>query len=265
LCAADYGVPQTRHRAILVASRIPAHRVGPPEPTRAEHPGDGDLFGPALLGWVSMADALGPDWPDRAAWTVTGDRHVFADIGVRRELAAYRRTRGEGCADRHGDRPDTPADRPAPTVTGKARSDMWVLRNNNTANAAVRALDEPAPTLFFGGRGNAVDWMQSRPSTTVQGDPQIAPPGPGDREGGEPQFGPATVRVSVAEAACLQGFRADFPWQGTQTACYQQVGNAVPPPLAAAVVGHLLDVDWRPIVAGYLARTALTSDREVAS
>ena len=266
LCAADYGVPQTRRRAILVASRIPAHRVGPPEPTHAEHPGEGDLFGPALPGWVSMAAALGPDWPDRAPWAVTGGANgaVFGGAQPRRVVAAYRRTRGEGVTDRHGDRPDTPANGPAPTVTGKARSDTWVLRNNNTANAAVRALDEPAPTLFWGGRCNAVDWAQTRPATTVQGDLRIAPPDHRDREGGEPQFGPATVRVSVAEAACLQGFRADFPWRGTRSSRFQQVGNAVPPPLTAAVVGHLLDVDWRPLVAAYLARTALAPDREVA-
>lgn len=52
LCAADYGVPQTRRRAILMASRV--RPVTTPTPTHAEHPG---LFGEAP--WVSMADALG--------------------------------------------------------------------------------------------------------------------------------------------------------------------------------------------------------------
>lgn len=108
-------------------------------------------------------------------------------------------------------------------------------------------------------------WTVTRLATTVQGDPRIAPPGHRDRTGGEPQFGPETVHVSVAEAACLQSFRADFPWQGTRSSRFGQIGNAVPPPLAAAVVGHLLAVDWRPIVTAYLARTALVSDREVAS
>jgi len=238
LCAADVGVPQTRHRAILVASRIPAHRVGPPEPTHAEHPGSGDLFGPPLPGWVSMATALGPDWPDRAAWT--------ANAAVRGELPAYR----------HG---------------------SWVLRTGNNSHVTGRAgskagdgdvqryerpITRPAPTLdtVTGGK-----WTLIRPATTVQGDPRIAPPGHRDREGGESQFGPETIHVTVAEAACLQGFRADYPWQGTRTAQFRQIGNAVPPPLAAAVVGHPLDVDWRPLVAVYLARTALASDREVAS
>lgn len=147
LCAADYGVPQTRHRAILMASRIPTHRVGPPEPTHAERPGDGDLFGPPLPGWVSMATALGPDWPDRASWAVTGGANgaVFGGAQPRRVVAAYRRTRGEGVTDRHGDRPDTPVDGPAPTVTGKARSDSWVLRTGNNTSYVVER-DESAGT-----------------------------------------------------------------------------------------------------------------------
>ncbi len=42
-------------------------------------------------------------------------------------------------------------------------------------------------------------------------------------------------QVTVEECATLQGFPAGYPWQGTKTAQYRQVGNAVPPPLAEAL------------------------------
>lgn len=55
LDAADYGVPQTRERAFLLASRT--RRVGPPAPTHAEHPHP-CLDGTDELPWVTMAEAL---------------------------------------------------------------------------------------------------------------------------------------------------------------------------------------------------------------
>jgi DNA (cytosine-5)-methyltransferase 1 len=56
---------------------------------------------------------------------------------------------------------------------------------------------------------------------------------PGDKR--PPQFRNA-VRVSVEDAAALQGFRADYPWQGSRSRCFLQIGNAVCPPLARLVV-----------------------------
>lgn len=46
------------------------------------------------------------------------------------------------------------------------------------------------------------------------------------------QFAGETVRVTVQEAAILQGFPADYPWQGNKGQQHRQVGDAMPPPLA---------------------------------
>jgi len=47
------------------------------------------------------------------------------------------------------------------------------------------------------------------------------------------------VRISVEEAGVLQGFRADYPWQGSRSRRFLQIGNAVCPPLARLVVAAL--------------------------
>lgn len=44
------------------------------------------------------------------------------------------------------------------------------------------------------------------------------------------------IRVSVADAAALQTFPPTHPFQGTRTKQYEQVGNAMPPKLAEAVI-----------------------------
>ncbi|HEX4304830.1 MAG TPA: DNA cytosine methyltransferase [Solirubrobacterales bacterium] len=88
-------------------------------------------------------------------------------------------------------------------------------------------------------------WTGRRPATTVLATARISAPTARDRDPNwkpgdawPPQFRNA-VRITVEEAAALQGFRTDYPWQGSRTRCFLQIGNAVCPPLARLVVAEI--------------------------
>lgn len=83
-------------------------------------------------------------------------------------------------------------------------------------------------------------WVHERPATTLVGSfsPDIVA-APGYRTEISRQDAEGSVRVTVEEAAILQGFRPDYPWQGTKSKQFEQVGNVVCPPVAAAIVREL--------------------------
>ena len=240
LLAADYGVPQTRTRAILMASRV--RTVTPPEPTHAEHPEGADLFGGGHREkWVSMAEALGWGFDSEPSCTVssggaaTGGAEPFANAGYRKRLESFvsAGVTGEG-------RPKDPETQPADTITGKGTA-YWQERPAPTIVTTRRSKGGlvVGRQLPPGEGENVGGWGWTRPATTVAGDPRIADPGHKDRANGERQFRPDGIRVTVQEAGVLQSFRPDYPWQGTRTKQYEQVGNAVPPLMAARVLAAL--------------------------
>lgn len=228
LCAADYGVGQVRNRAVLIGSAV--RKVQPPEPTHGEAGGTWDLFGGYLAPWRTMADTLGWGATDRPSPTVTaggaksGGVEPFARGG--REALHNAQERG-----------------------------AWVLHTNRDQRAdGTRQTSDPytrpAPTLTGKSGGQ---WVFKRPATTVQATNRIAPPGHRDRAGGERQFGPETIRITVIEAGLLQSFPADYPWQGSRNKQHEQVGNAVPPLLAAHVVAAAAGLKAPALAAGEAA------------
>lgn len=150
LVAADYGVPQTRTRAILIGSRT--RHVSMPEPTHAKGGADATLFSEALPPWVSMATALG--WGMTTRELVGFPRRADSDTTDGDVVTI------DGVDYRARDLSNT--DDPAQTVTEKARSwQRWPeaaveLRGGVMENAARRTLDEPAQTIAFG--HNAAQW-----------------------------------------------------------------------------------------------------------
>lgn len=228
LHAEQYGVPQTRKRAFLLASLNGP--VQPPTPTHSRYysrnPGQLDL---GVDKWVSMAEALGWGLRERPSPTVTGGG---TETGGAEPIAKL-----------YTSRPD------------------WVLRNNSSANAAERSPRQPSPTLYFGQRSNYCawewrgegpmpeqpEWPFERPAPTVVGSRrssggmligrQLGDDSRADVGGHQTSKGLrsgqlAGVRVTVGEAGVLQSFPADHPWQGKQGKQFLQCGNAVPPRLA---------------------------------
>lgn len=259
LHAEQYGVPQTRKRAILMAERD-ADMILPPTPTHSRYyPRSPEKLDEGVLPWVSMAQALGWGMTERPSMTVagggtsTGGAEPFgngARKGMARELGAGRYLRSPQSVAGVG-RATREAEQPCVTVTSNFDRATW-------ENGCVRPGDEPAPSMtasmdngnsrfrerVVSPTGEAIDdWGEVRPATTIVSSfaPEIVR-GPGYRKPGDGpcQKAPGSVRVEPWEAGILQSFPADYPWQGSKTKQFQQIGNAVPCLLAKAVVEALL-------------------------
>lgn len=238
----QYGVPQTRKRAILIA-RSDGIEAAPPKPTHSRYyPRDPKRLDPGVKKWVSMAEALG--------WEVDGEVVLRSNYGTGGDPA----NRGERSTDE-----------PAATVTSKVDRNKWVAakvqgsgRVERHGERPPRELDEPAFTIRanaggmepggfrFEERVESVpgdpSWVEDRPSPTIVGSfsPQtVAAPGyrkPGD---GPRQNAPGSVKVTVEEASTLQSY-PPMEWRGSNSKKFLQIGNAVPPRLAEAILSTLM-------------------------
>lgn len=263
----QFGVPQTRKRAILIASRV--KEVAMPVPTHSKyHNRTPDRLDKGVLPWVSMAEALRwgmthRPYPTIAAGTAAGgtDPQAIGGSGSRRTIATERE---EG---RWIEQPEDHPLRDNVIQLRKVPEDAMLCPTNLRPNAALRTLDQPAPTMAFGHEtprwvtpdelaayrarvaakaaerennqsGTKFDlaWPADRPAPTVAGRDIVTMPGANaNRFNGSTKSRNDGLRVTIEEAGVLQSFRPDYPWQGGKGSKFQQCGNAVPPVLGAAV------------------------------
>lgn len=277
--AEQYGVPQTRKRAILIASR---HRqVTGPTPTHSKfHTRTPSRLDEGVAKWTTMAEALGWGESER--------------VGFARKYDG----RGE-CLEVNGvpvrGRDLRATTLPAQTVTEKARS--WsrfefqpeYMGDVYNKNGCIRSIHEPAPTLTasmdngnfqWTGEDNPriadrvarkteayraavkaeveprvnnqsgtefdLAWPADRPAPTLACRDLVTMPGANaNRFNGSTKSRNDGIRVTVEEAGILQSFPADYPWYGTKTKRFEQVGNAVPPLLGMHVAAVAMGVQVR--------------------
>lgn len=204
LDAADYGVPQHRTRPFWYGHRAGSPCIAWPARTHVEPSPTLAMPFAELPHHVTCAEALShlepPDlgMPVALAWRTRQDRRRAAAAGVLVVDPAH---------------PPSRADRPANVVRAGRGS-------------GSRVCVEPWP------------WA-SRPATSVTCDDVLAPPGktggPGHPNGyGKRHAG--AIKLSEKAAAILQGFPETWVFSGkTKRARWEQIGQAVPPPLAHAI------------------------------
>ncbi len=171
LNASDFGVPQLRPRAILVAiQKSKAHRF---------------------------------EWPDTPVVAPTVGDELY-DLMKARRWAGVREWRSKASAI-------------APTIVGGSK------KHGGPDLGPTRARNAWA---VLGVNGKSI--AEEAPDRDFEGMPRL------------------TVRM----VARLQGFPDDWEIWGKKTAAYRQVGNAFPPPVAAAIAGRIA----KAIAAGRVAR-----------
>jgi DNA (cytosine-5)-methyltransferase 1 len=198
LNAADYGAPQTRRRAVIVGWKA---RAGvpqpefPPKPTHSSPASKDDL-----PNWLTVKDAIG-DLP-KPVGTEVRDCAGPLNLHFGRNPTAMSLERYKA------------------VPPGGNRFD---LQKNAPELTPACWLNKPSGGTDLFGR---LWW--DRPSVTIR------------TEFFKPEKGrylhPIKHRpITHREAARLMGFPDDFRFSGSKTEVARQIGNAVPPPLAAAI------------------------------
>jgi len=225
LCAADYGVPQTRRRAIIIGCRrLDPALVFPPRKTHFDPtkggaptsflPSDGNGYIPGAVKWRTVRDAIA-DLPTPTGTEIRDEVPPF-DLHFGRSPTAKSIARYKAIPEEGMNRFDL--QQRAPELT----PDCWIRKKSGGTDLFGRLWwDRPAFTIrtefFKPEKGRYLHPRQHRP-------------------------------ITHREAARLQSFPDDFVFKGSKVEIAKQIGNAVPPVLGARiadVVYMLLTMDSR--------------------
>jgi DNA (cytosine-5)-methyltransferase 1 len=220
LNAEQYGVPQTRKRAILVARR--GGPVSLPTPTHSRYYSTNPTkLDPGVKKWVSMAEALGWGATDQPSHTVTAgvhgptDRWASGGSSVRKQLDAKIGT-------------EAWIDKPNQDVDART---TYAQRFDVADVAAIQTY----PTALRSNYGTGGDASKRGERTANQPAPKLTSKADRNKWDGE-------RNMSADEAGVLQTYARPFIWCGTKTKKFLQIGNAVPPLFAEHILAALLGI-----------------------
>lgn len=223
----QYGVPQTRKRAYLIARRD-GKEAKPPTPTHSRYYShDPARLDPGVEKWVSMAEALGRGLDSRPSPTVTGGgtetggAEPIAKLARYTESTDWRGSTSRLSVDEAASLQSYPVDwgftdRPAPTVTGHG---LATRHPTGQQRIFLNAIEE-GKFIFRPpfDEESARKAHEGSLSTQIVGD---------------------AVNMTPEEALILQSYPRGFEFKGSRGKQFLQVGNAVPPLVAKAVLEEL--------------------------
>jgi site-specific DNA-cytosine methylase len=273
LDAADFGVPQHRVRPFWYGHRMGTPCIRWPAPTH------GDWSTMRLDGlepWVTCRDALkhlsGDELGKRVRLrrrSCNTDQHGIVLGRPARVVGTSNLSDGNVLLN--GAHPPSEINKPSKVISSSQPGNGGALLVH--PRHPVSDVDEPARTITAGdgggskgartlavrpdhrtdpnrpGRvvttkqddGRILEWPWGRPSTTVTTREAIPPPGHHPESGSILTMTNA-VKLSEKAAAILQGFPEGWHFAGrTKKARWSQIGQAMPPALAAAVAGAIIE------------------------
>lgn len=274
LNAADFGVPQHRNRIFLWAGPVepkrPRETHGPGRPlpwvSMGEALGLVGEEGASTQGRFGQSSKERPiDGPsETVTCQLAKQANPWKGIGLPyvRAIGAGTNPHGPGRAHERTERDIT--DEPSPTITAEqiGNAGPWIAMKTGRWEDGRPAIpvDGPSPTISasYGERG--------RTPWTSAGCPYLDSPAPtvtttkekGTRASAASNFtfnggpdrasdalfmGTGRRRLTYREAARLQDFPDDHPFQGGAGSIYRQVGNACPPALIEVVGRAIIEAD----------------------
>jgi DNA-cytosine methyltransferase len=295
LNAADFGVPQTRTRVIVVAVRKDvAVETGGwfPTPSFAESPTQ-TLDGQSLKQWRSVQDGIcdltkhihthrpqgDNDGTSRVTWregsqpshTVKGQgshavRHSDSEIRLTDQLNEAHQKAGRRPLQKYSEPSNTIRSSTPPqiifgqqvgwTQNSRRASTQSTTRDRTTAEVTTPLRNHNPRSSTE--KDDPFDWEAVEPSETLSGDARL--PNKNRASGAKSSRWDGSRRLTVRECARLQSFPdwAVFASEN-KTKQYQVVGNAVPPLLMEAVAKKVNYLLASEVCEGSLTNTINTS------